>query len=493
MADKRISDFHAKMLIEKRRLDPALCEKLGVRTINPATIGFDYLVDGQVYNTHMRTADKKFPWEHKAEQRPLVLWNIDSLKPPLEADEFLVITEGEFDGIACVQAGMSRVVSVPNGAPASENEGGNRYSYLYKNDRLIPEVQQFIDRKLPIVLATDRDVPGQNLRDGLSVRIGDEHCLWVQWPDGVKDPNEALIVAGAEALFDLVVKAKPMWNDVLCRLDDIPNETQELYSCGIFGLNIKIELPSFMVICGPPSAGKSVFLRQLLWGLWRNYKWPFLLTTLEEKVKIRIHQHFRTLEIGKAPGLCSAEEIQRADDSIRDGALFFLRPKRMLLDKNTFLDKVELAIRRDGVRVVALDPVNELDHDFGDLSETRYWGQFIMDCKRIADEYKILFICSGHPPKGSGEIIARRGRLSVDDMIGSYNWRAKADLGLTLWRTGIGDGLPTMLYAEKFKDEDTMGRPNFYEMTKVNHKFEITNSGPDIIRKKKKAEEDAGK
>ena len=484
----KISDFHAKMLLERRHLDPVTCEKLGVRTINQGTIGFDYFVEGKLHNTHLRTADKKFPWEHEAKDRPLTLWNIDSLRAPLEPDEFLVITEGEFDGIACVQAGMSRVVSVPNGAPHSENEGGSRFAYLYKGEKLIPEIQQFIDRKLSIVIASDADGPGQNLRDALAVRLGDEHCLWVQWPDEVKDANAMLIAAGEEALFDLVSKARPVWNDVLSRLDDIPDEVQQLYDSGLFGLDLKIELPSFMVICGPPSSGKSLFLRQFLWGLWRLHKWPFLLTTLEEKVKTRIHRHFRALEIGN--GFWKSDEINRADDLIRDGVIFFRRPLRLLLDKNTFLDKVELAIRRDGVKVVALDPVNELDHDFGDLSETRYWGQFIMDCKRIADVYGILFICCGHPPKGSTEAIAKRGRLSVDDMIGSYNWKAKADLGLAMWRTGVGEGLPTMLYAEKFKDEDSMGRPNFYELTKIGAKFEVTNRGPDIMKKNKEKKDE---
>jgi twinkle protein len=69
-------------------------------------------------------------------------------------DRQLIITEGEYDGLACIQAGFHDVVSVPNGAPAGENEEGKaRYAYLYRCGKLLPELDKFGS----FVLAVDGD------------------------------------------------------------------------------------------------------------------------------------------------------------------------------------------------------------------------------------------------------------------------------------------------------------------------------------------------
>lgn len=426
------------------------------------------------------------PWIFPAEERPLKFWNLDSLKEPAKPGEAAIITEGEFDGIACIQAGMSRVVSVPNGAPTSEDEQSDkRFTYLYRPDgkSIIPELDQF--RK--VILAVDGDAPGQWLRDALARRIGDERCYWVQWPSGCKDANDLLVRSNEEELRVGLLMAKRMWNDIISTIDDIPDREVETFFTPISTMDLRIELPGFMVMVGPYSSGKSVFLRQFLWGLWRAHGWRFLLTCLEEPVKPRTLNHLRALEINKYRGLWLEDEIRAADAQIRQGAIFLQRPRNKLLDKHEFLDKVELAIRRDGVRVVALDPVNELDHDFGDLSETRYWGRFIMDCKRIADEYQILFICCGHPPKGGNDLVRQRGLLRVDDMFGSGNWASKSDIGMAFWKQGFGDDMPTMMHIEKIKDHETMGKPMLYSLRHISgvRKFEIADRGYQLLKRGK--------
>ena len=75
-----------------------------------------------------------------------------------------------------------------------------------------------------VLLATDNDEPGQALAEELARRLGRERCWRVRWPQGtdsalladgarpdgyLKDANEVLLNAGADALRECVVNAEP--------------------------------------------------------------------------------------------------------------------------------------------------------------------------------------------------------------------------------------------------------------------------------------------
>ena len=117
---------HAKRLRE-RGLDPTLCARLGVHSL-PGAIGFHYhALNGQLHNTKIRRGKGDMPWATAGKQ--LMLWNLSCLADDPAPDEAVIITEGEFDALACVQAGLTRVVSVPNGA----QHGEHGFQYLYRN------------------------------------------------------------------------------------------------------------------------------------------------------------------------------------------------------------------------------------------------------------------------------------------------------------------------------------------------------------------------
>lgn len=486
---KTISPIHEKRLIE-RGLDPALCLRLGVHSSGKA-IAFDYRRKGSVHNTKMRYEKGNMPWEIR--EKPTILWNEDCLSLPAKDNETVIITEGEFDAIALIQAGFKRVVSVPNGAPAAASEEtDNRYGYLFADPqtrkKILPELDQF----KRIVLATDNDAPGRFLRDELAFRLGDERCFWVQWPGSCKDANDLLVSGGEESLVVSVQTAKRMWNEQLSSINDVPERDVLTYTTGINNLDVNIVLPEFMIMMGPYGCGKSVFLRQLLWNLWKLHGWKFMLTCLEEPIKPRVRDHFRALEIGVSPGQWTAAEIEHADRQILEAGMFLQRPWVDKLTPEGFLGFAELAIKRDKVRVIALDPVNELDHSIG-RNESQYWAEFIIECKRLADKYRILFIACGHPPKDAYRIIAQGGILGAVDMSGSQHWGNKNDHAFVFWKpdrfwwgADPDDALPTLLHMEKSKDHDTMGRPNMYELRFINgvNKFEVANTGFSMMKRK---------
>lgn len=86
-----------------------------------------------------------------------ILYGLDDVRDSGE----IIVVEGEMDKLALEEAGITNVVSVPDGAPSRVKEGDlpppeedTKYLYLW-NCRAI------LDQAVRIVLATDSDLPGQ--------------------------------------------------------------------------------------------------------------------------------------------------------------------------------------------------------------------------------------------------------------------------------------------------------------------------------------------
>jgi twinkle protein len=333
---------------------------------------------------------------------------------------------------------------------------------------------------------------GEDLRDTIAINLGDERCRWAYLPVEIEKIPSA--IAGARA----------MWTDEVATIDDIPEPRPEsIYSSGFDKLDehgFRIVLPAFMPIVGPYGSGKSVFLRQLLVNLWKLHGWKFLLTSFEEKVKPRYLRDLRRHLICHGPqhdedgevtwGVYSGRfepspaAVARADDEIRKAAVFLRRKRNATLDLQRLLDRIEFAVRVHGVKVVAIDPVNEIDHHVpkGE-SKTDYMGRFIMQLKALADDYELLMICALHPPKdGVEKRLSKTGVLTLNDGADTAHWGNKADIGFCVWRNLDG---PTYLHGDKLKDHETMGKPFLAEMllSEATGKFRINRMGYDILER----------
>jgi hypothetical protein len=318
-------------------------------------------------------------------------------------------------------------------------------------------------------------------RDTVAINLGDERCRWAYLP------------ACEEDILNAVATARPMWTDEVSTLDDIPEPGPfEAFESGFPELDahgFRITLPAFMPVIGPYGSGKSVFLRQLLVNLYKLHGWKFLLTSFEEKVKPRYQHALRRHFIGKPYSTKDGEiiwsdgEIARADAEIRKSAVFLRRKRSATLDLQRLVDRIEFAVRVHGVRVVAIDPVNEIDHQVpkGE-SKTDYMGKFIMALKQLADDYNLLMIVCAHPPKdGVEKRLSRTGLLTLNDGADTAHWGNKADIGFCVWRNLDG---PTYLHGDKLKDHETMGKPFLAEMflDERTNGFRINRMGYHILQ-----------
>lgn len=462
--------------LRERKLDPVLAMQCGLRS-HAGAIAFDYRRQAALHNSKLRRGKGNMPWQLTG--KDLILWNVDSLSLPHgpAGTEAVIITEGEFDALAAIQVGFPRTVSVPNGAPSRADESGDqRYTYLYeskaKDAPLIKPLRECIEAGMPIVLAVDGDGPGQALRDALAARIGEEHCLWVQWPEGCKDANDVLIKHGPEMLCSTLLGAKRMWLDYVARMGDIPDRQPDvMLTLGhrymddeVFMGGIRLPSTGFVTISGPAGHGKSVFARQLLWNLWKQHRLPFSITALEEAAKPRYQRDFRRLAIGEPIAKWDRDLVARADIEIDNAMTIIQRPPRGLLDVETLLGIVEYTIKAYGTRVICIDPANEIDRDYEKNNQADQIGKLIMELKGLADRYQVLIMVIAHPPAD----VVRKKRpdqtWNLYEVEGSRHWAGKSDAGFMLWRPGAGIGSNAILHACKLKDNETSGRPNLFEL-----------------------------
>lgn len=138
-------------------------------------IAFPYYRDGVLVNVKYRTMDKRF-WQVRGAEK--ILYGLDDIVGAQE----IVIVEGEMDKLALEEAGITNVVSVPDGAPARPREGDlppahddTKFSYLWN-------CRSWLDQAVRIVIATDNDAPGDALAEELARRLGRERCWRVRWP-----------------------------------------------------------------------------------------------------------------------------------------------------------------------------------------------------------------------------------------------------------------------------------------------------------------------
>jgi len=413
------------------------------------------------YRGRPRPDGSKVFWQRKEGKK--TFYNADILDDPALADgtAALVIVEGEPDLLAVLTAGYPFVVSVMDGAPADKDAKGKplapvpdgaddidpnsdqKYEYIHNNWDRLQKIKRF-------VLFTDPDGPGQRLRDELARRLGRVRCSFVTYPDcGEKkaDANEILIQHGREAIVSMIAKAQPMPVKGIYHLDDFPEMVRPTtLSTGWGRLDLGDLMPTqcglmlttgiFMVVLGKPGSGKSTWTLQLAFQMARIHGWNIGLGSFEVLPVPYVRDILRTHFLQLHRDDWSAFRVRAADDFIRRKFTFFhidARTDESEQSLEWLLEKAADAVIRDGIKMLVIDPWNELEHARRrDETETQYTARAIRALKKFAMAYDVLVIVVVHPTKSGGD--KPQGDLSLYDADGSAHWVNKPDIGLVIER-----------------------------------------------------------
>jgi 5S rRNA maturation endonuclease (ribonuclease M5) len=137
--------------------------------------------------------------------------------PVILAYDEIIICEGEIDALTFVENKFENVISVPNGA---------NKNLQYLDD----SIDLFKDKK--IILATDNDTKGIELRDELIRRFGPENCYLLNFRE-CKDANEFYIKYGGLDFKDMVKNANAVPIEGNIEVNSFYSELEDLFENGM--------------------------------------------------------------------------------------------------------------------------------------------------------------------------------------------------------------------------------------------------------------------
>jgi len=357
-------------------------------------LAFPFIKAGQIVNVKYRTRDKYFTQESGAEK---TWYKYDDIDP-----KCTIITEGEFDALSFEVAGYRSAISVPDGAPAIEAKSFDRkFTYIDVEDPAIEAVEKFI-------LAVDNDAPGRRLEEELARRLGKDRCYRVKWPEGCKDANELLLMAGPGALANLVKFSEPYPVDGIFELESFAADLDAIYQNGLpAGLETGWDnLDSFYrpmdgqwtLVTGVPGMGKSEWLDALAMNLTSKHGWIFGVCSPENQPVTYHAAKLMEKYAGKRLHKMTPQEYADSKEWVNQFFKFILPEDRTL---EGVLEKAKLLVRRYGMKGLILDPYNEITHTNrrDGISETEYISDFLAQIRGFARMMGIHIWLVAHPTK----------------------------------------------------------------------------------------------
>lgn len=448
----------ARNWLLQRGIDPAEVHRHGLRSsADGSEIEFPYIVEGREVNCKYRRLDEKSFRQVKGGVK--AVWNFDCLLDETLRDSPLYVTEGEMDALVLMQHGISRVISVPDGAPAEAvgEKDSVKYGYLDAVLDLLPP-------KTVVVLAVDADQAGANLMHDLAIRFGRSSCQYMRYPKDCKDLNDTLVKHGNRGVQACLDRCEWMRVDGVYRMSDLPPaHDAEPHETGIPWLSkhYRMRLGDFCVITGIPSHGKSTFCNQLIASAVQKNGWGACFASFEQHPTLDHKRNLRRMFIGHSHQW-TREEIERADHWIDENFCFMVPSHDDDVTLEWVLEKAAVAVTRFDSKIIVIDPWNEMDHIRpAAMSLTEYTGFAIKQLKKFARNYHIHLIVVAHPAKMRRLDDGGYHIPTLYDISDSAHWYNKPDVGIVVHRDGKEK---SRIRVAKSRYHDKIGEPGDVEV-----------------------------
>jgi len=418
-------------------------------------LAFPYVKRGELVNLKYRAIDRKaFRQVSGAEK---VLYRQDHIQKDL-----VIITEGEWDALACVEAGFDSSVSVPDGAPAPTAKNYTaKFTYLDQEPDPFAEVQR-------IIVAVDDDEPGRVLREELARRLGRDRCYTVAWPDGCKDANEVLMRHGVQALRHALSVAQPWPVEDALTVETLTPDILTLAERGLpKGLStgwstldrvFTIAPGQLTIVTGIPSHGKSQFVDALAVNLMQLHGWRFVICSPEHYPTalhgVTLLEKWTGKTVRRDPPY-PMKTVTREESAIAlremHEAFTFIAPSDSLTIL-ALLARAEAFVRGQGIQGLIIDPWNEFDHTRDrHLTEVEYINTTLGLVRRWARKWSVHVFVVAHPTKMLKRDDDTYPVPTPYDINGGAAWRNKSDNCLSVWRSMEPNDFLVDIHIQKVK------------------------------------------
>lgn len=463
-------------------------------------ICFPYFRDGEMVNVKYRDAFKDFKLCKDAE---LIFYNLSSIGEK----KFCIVTEGEIDCMSVYEAGYGCepvanedgvqtneqyskwcTVSVPNGA----SKGSQRLDYLDNCADWFMGLHE-------IVVATDNDEAGINLRDELIRRLGVERCKVISYPleevvpvenrkRRCKDLNEVLQYLGKEVVINCIENAEFIPVDGVYYLDDIFSSMLDNFRKGVqlapttrFGEMdeyFRWKKGEINLFTGYGNHGKTFFVLQLMLtkSIYDGWKWAVFCP--ENYPANDFYDDLIEMYVGKWLKEMSEQEYIDACLFI-DLHIFYVYPEDEH-DMNSINEKFRHLVLKKGIDGVLIDPFNQLDSNQKAYQrEDQYLSEVLKDTKRFALLNNISYNIVAHPKNPSYNQDKSLPIVDMYDIAGGAMWGNKADNIISYYRPNfhVNKNSPEVdVYVQKMKRKRTGGQLGHFALSLVWSKKRYANS-----------------
>jgi twinkle protein len=447
------------LALEARGLSVETAVRLGWRPCagpsDDLWISIPYYDHGQRVGAKLRTLSgaKQFVQEKGT---PQILWNVDALRDPHLTGYPVVITEGEMDALAAIQAGYLRTVSVPGGAPERDSGDGPYWHYL-------AHAQQLLKEQRAIVLAVDADHKGQVLRDGLARRLGRSRCQVLRYPDGSKDLNDILREHGERVLRHTLAQAEYVPLPGLLRLRDIPERAPKVaLDTMIPGLepHLRLRRGDLIVVTGPPGHGKSTFVANIACNMAWHWQTVTAMASMEQTIVPDLRRVLRSYRCEQLEKHMSEDDKAMADQWIDQHFVFLQGDEGEDMTLSWMLERFAAARQRFGATINVIDPWNEVSiiDKPGDWTTEQTVSQSLRVMKSFARTHDVVMIVVAHPAKMRRDKNGKVPKPGLWDIADSAAWANRCDLGVVVYRPDLQTS-STEISVEKSRDFYSIGKP----------------------------------
>lgn len=404
-------------------------------------VNFNYFRNKELINVKYRDAEKNFKMVSGAE---LIFYGIDNIVEM----ETVYIVEGEMDALSLHEAGIYSVCSVPNGA----SKGNQRLEYL-------DNCFEYFENKKQIIICTDNDNPGIELRNELARRFGAYRCKYVEFGD-FKDANEVLISKGAETLRNFIKDAKNFPLEGVLNIDNIWQNVLNYNENGIKNYSIglpesdtffKLAFGEWTVVTGIPNSGKSDVVDQICCNMAVNYGMRCAMFSPES---FPYEGHIKRIANKLNEKNCTNEDLNNTKDFIQDH-FYWIKIDLENLTLEGILDAFKQLVFQKGINIVVIDPWNMLDHSA--QRDHSYIGRALSQITQFCQQTNTHLFLVAHPRKIESEN-GNYKKPTLYDISGSADFFNKAYNGMIVFRC-IGqktkyDSDIVKMYIEKVKRKE---------------------------------------
>jgi twinkle protein len=356
--------------------------------------------------------------------------------------ETIVITEGEIDALSVMSAGIKNVLSVPNGANLSKDKSGS-----YKVPSYVKGAERILKSAKEIILATDADEKGDELREGLISILGRSKVRIARYPSKCKDANDVLTQHGVEILRECIEGAERPKIRGIVRPKDIRRDIDGIRKDG-FAEGARIGIGSIdklmtllpgqlSVVTGVPGSGKSEWVDHVMYSLAERHGWKFMVFSAENPIPLHVGK-LAEKRIGKSMlmnGSATDEEydagIQWVDDHFR------FADASVDSSIGSIFERADACIDEQHIDGIVIDPYNYIGLP-GDVTETLQISSLLTELHRYAMRRQVHVWIVAHPQKMYRSAGGSIPDVGPYDISGSANWFNKADFGQTVSRLEDG-------------------------------------------------------